>query len=139
MGLISGCRYLKVNLKAKIYIYVNSTIKRCSNKITKICLIEDFFHLPPVSTLSCEYLQEFSKTFETVLMGYSGAGGKLIHEKYQKQKSRDTVPLNKGLKLAHIPYILACKLMRIQIRFRIQLINYDVHPGWMRIRIRIFT
>ncbi len=29
---------------------------------------------------------EFSKKFETVLMGYSGAGGKLIHEKNQKQK-----------------------------------------------------
>jgi hypothetical protein len=27
-----------------------------------------------------------SKKFETVLMGYSGAGGKLIHEKNQKQK-----------------------------------------------------
>ncbi len=26
-------------------------------------------------------------------MGYSGAGGKLINEKNQKQKSRDTVPL----------------------------------------------
>jgi hypothetical protein len=25
-------------------------------------------------------------------MGYSGAGEKLIHEKNQKQKSRDTVP-----------------------------------------------
>jgi hypothetical protein len=44
-GLISGCRYLKVNLKAKIYIYVNSTIQRCPNKILKIFLIEDFFHL----------------------------------------------------------------------------------------------
>jgi hypothetical protein len=30
---------------------------------------------------------------ETVLMGYSGAGGKLIYEKNQKQKSRDIVPL----------------------------------------------
>jgi hypothetical protein len=48
--LISGCRYLKVNLKAKIYIYANSTIQRCPNKIIKIFLIEDFFHLPPVST-----------------------------------------------------------------------------------------
>jgi hypothetical protein len=38
-----------VNLKAKIYIYVTSTIQRCSNKIIKIFLIEDFFHLPPVS------------------------------------------------------------------------------------------
>ncbi len=38
------------------------------------------------STLSCEYLREFSKKFETVLMVYSGAWGKLIHEKNQKQK-----------------------------------------------------
>ncbi len=35
---------------------------------------------------TCEYLREFSKKFETVLMGYSGAGGKLIHKKNQKQK-----------------------------------------------------
>jgi hypothetical protein len=40
---ISGCRYLKVNLKAKIYIYVNSTIQMYPNKIIKIFLIEDFF------------------------------------------------------------------------------------------------
>jgi hypothetical protein len=33
MGLISGCRYLKVNLKAKMYKDVNSTIQRCPNKI----------------------------------------------------------------------------------------------------------
>ncbi len=49
MGLISGCRYLKVNLKAKIYIYANSTIQRCPNKIIKFFLIADFSHLPPVS------------------------------------------------------------------------------------------
>ena len=36
--------------------------------------------------LSCEYFREFSKKFETVLMGYSEAGGKLIDEKNQKQK-----------------------------------------------------
>jgi hypothetical protein len=30
-------------------------------------------------------------------MGYSGAGGKLIHEKNQKQKSLDTVPLDMKL------------------------------------------
>jgi hypothetical protein len=50
-------------------------------------------------------LRIFEK-FETVLMGYSGAGGKLIHEKNQKQKiswhcpfklrrkSRSTIPLS---------------------------------------------
>ena len=47
MGLISGCRYLKVNLRAKMCIYVNCTIQRCPNKIIIIFLIEDFFHLPP--------------------------------------------------------------------------------------------
>ena len=49
MATISGCRHLKVNLKAKIYIYVNSTTQRCPNKIIKIFLLEGFFHLPPVS------------------------------------------------------------------------------------------
>ncbi len=49
MRLISGWGGLKVNLKAKIYIYVNSTIQRCPNKIITIFLIKDFFHLPPVS------------------------------------------------------------------------------------------
>ncbi len=43
--------------------------------------------------MSCKYLREFSKKFETVLMGYSGAGGKLIDEKTRNEKSRDTVPL----------------------------------------------
>ncbi len=37
-------------------------------------------------TFSCQYLREFSKKFETVWKEYSGAGGKLIHEKNQKQK-----------------------------------------------------
>jgi hypothetical protein len=60
-------------------------------KIIKIFLFEDFFHLPPVSTtpvvnLELQYLREFSKKFETVLMGYSGAGGKMIHEKNQNRK-----------------------------------------------------
>jgi hypothetical protein len=80
-----------VNLKAKIYIYVNSTIQRCPNN--KIFLIEDFFHLPPVSAtpvvnleLPILYIRDFWKKFETVLMGHSGAGGKLIHKKNQKQK-----------------------------------------------------
>jgi hypothetical protein len=49
MATRSGCRHLKVNLKEKIYIYVNSTTQRCPNKIIKIFLLEGFFHLPPVS------------------------------------------------------------------------------------------
>ncbi len=44
-------------------------------------------------TLTCDYLREFSKTFETVLMEYSGAGGKLIHEKKSEAKNLVTLPL----------------------------------------------
>ncbi len=54
MGLISGCRYLKVNLKAKMYIYVNSAIRRCPNKIIKILLpvsLTPVANLPPVSAI----------------------------------------------------------------------------------------
>ena len=46
-------------------------------------------------TLTCEYLREFSKKFETALMVYSGAWGKLIHEKNQKQKISWHCPFNK--------------------------------------------
>ncbi len=42
-------------------------------------------------TLSCEYLREFSNKFETAIMVYSGAWGKLIHEKTRGRKFRDTV------------------------------------------------
>ncbi len=45
-------------------------------------------------TLTCEYLREFLKKLETVLTGYSGAGGKLIHEKNQKQKISRHCPFN---------------------------------------------
>ncbi len=57
MRTISGCWHLKVNLKAKIYIYVNSTIQRCPNKIIKIFLLEDFFHLPLVSLTPVVHLE----------------------------------------------------------------------------------
>ena len=63
MVLISGCRYLKVNLKAKIYIHVNSSIQRCPNKIIKNFLIEDFFHLPPVSAANIS--ANFRKNLKT--------------------------------------------------------------------------
>ncbi len=37
-------------------------------------------------TLNCEYLREFSKKFEMILMLFSEAWGKVIHEKNLKQK-----------------------------------------------------
>jgi hypothetical protein len=40
-------------------------------------------------------------------MEYSGAGGKLIHEKNQKQKSRDTVPLGIAFILLYFTHTLS--------------------------------
>jgi hypothetical protein len=106
MGTISGCRHLKLNLKAK-FIYLLTLPQRCPNKIIKIFLINDFVHLPPVSTtqwctLSFEYLYEFLKKFETALIVYSGAWEKLIHEKNQKSKISWHCPFN------HVQYVLIC-------------------------------
>ncbi len=66
MGTISGCRHLKLNRKANIYIYMLTLLPRGVQTKLVIFLIEDFFQLPPVSmtpvvTLSWEYLREFSK------------------------------------------------------------------------------
>ncbi len=87
---------------AKIYIYVNSITQRCPNKIINIFLLEDFFHLPPVSrhrwcNLSRKYLRKFSKKFEMAEVVYSDAWGKLIHEKNQKSKISWHCPFKHGL------------------------------------------
>ena len=89
-----------------MYICVNHTIQRCPNKIIKIFQIEDFFHLPSVSLTPVVNLElPISKKFETVLLEYSGAGGKLINEKNQKQKiSRDTVPLRLSMHKRNISF-----------------------------------
>ncbi len=70
MGTISGCRHMKVNLKAKIYVFVSSTTQRWPNKIIKIFLIEDFFHLPPVSA-NLE-LRISPRIFEKIWNGLKG-------------------------------------------------------------------
>ncbi len=74
METISGCTLPKVNLKAKIYIYVNSTTQRCPNKIIKIFQIEDYFHLPPVLTTPMVSLESqiSPRIFEKNLNGRNG-------------------------------------------------------------------
>jgi hypothetical protein len=57
MGTIPDCIHLKANLKENIYLYLNPTTQRCPNKIIKTFLIEDFFHLPPVSTTPVVHLE----------------------------------------------------------------------------------
>jgi hypothetical protein len=71
MGTISDCRHLKVTLE--IYLYINSSTQRCSKKIINTFLIEDFFHLPPVSTttevnLELQTSPRILEKFETVLV-----------------------------------------------------------------------
>ncbi len=67
-------------------------------------------NLPPVSichrccwhrwcTLTCEYLREFSKTFEMILMSLSGAWGKVIHEKNLKQQISWHCPFKRALSI----------------------------------------
>jgi len=46
-----------MNLKKKNDLYANSTTQRCPKEIVKIFLIEDFFHLPPVSTTPVVHLE----------------------------------------------------------------------------------
>jgi hypothetical protein len=91
MATISGCRHHKVNLKAKIYIYVNSTTQRWPNKIIKIFLLEDFSHLPPVSLTPVANLELriSPRIFAKIRNGANGiirGLGETDSEKNQKQK-----------------------------------------------------
>ncbi len=80
-------------------------------------------------TFTCEYLRKFSKKCETDLVGYSEAGGKLIHEKTRSKKSRDTVPLQYRCPLLvdefpifflfHIRIIQSFCTVRVLVVFRI--------------------
>ncbi len=61
-----------MNLKAKIHMYVNSASQRCPNKIIKIFLIEDFFHLQPVSTVMHLELRISPRILEKIRNGPNG-------------------------------------------------------------------
>jgi hypothetical protein len=52
--------------------------------------------MQPVSLIPVVHLDLQISPLETVLMGYSGAGGKLVHEKNQKQKISGHCPF-KGI------------------------------------------
>ncbi len=100
-----------MNLKEKNYLYVNITTQRCANKIIKkTFLIEDFFHLPPVSMTPVVHL------------GTQGFGGNLFMKKTWCRKSRGTVPLKTWLQNADLapfgPIRIRILLLKI-IFFRI--------------------
>ncbi len=103
MVTISGCSHLKLNLKAKIYIYVNSTTQRCPNKIIKIFQFEDFCHLPPVAATPVVHLELrispriFGKNSKRPYWYTQGLGGNWFMKKNRSRKSRGTVPLKGDL------------------------------------------
>jgi hypothetical protein len=86
MATISGCRNLKVNLKAKILIYVYSTTQRCPNKIIKIFLLEGFFHLPPVANLELRISPRIFEKIRNDPNGIIRGLGETDSRKNQKQK-----------------------------------------------------
>ncbi len=73
---------LQLSITDKFEIFCGSKIKIIRMILT--FMIEDFFQLPLVSTTPVVPLE---------LLVYSGAWGKLIHEKTRSQKSSDTVLL----------------------------------------------
>ncbi len=93
-----GNIYIKFCLQVHFQV---SAAWYCSNYLPPVSMTP-VANLPPVSlipvaichrcqrqrwcTLTCEYLREFSKKFEMILMLLSGAWGKVIHEKNLKQK-----------------------------------------------------
>ena len=99
---------------------VNSTTKRCPNKIIKTFQFEDFFFATGVNddnrwcTLSCEYLCEVLKKFETAIMGYSGACRKLVQEKNLKLKISWHCPFKLAqiqdlIQSASVPHSPSCR------------------------------
>jgi hypothetical protein len=99
---LSNCWQLKMNLKKRKIIYMLTLLpKGVQKEIIKILLIENVFHLPPVSLTSVANveLRISPRIFEKIRNGpkgiiREGLGGNWFMKKNQKQKSRDTVPLN---------------------------------------------
>ncbi len=96
---IKLCWQLKMNLKKNIYLYANSTTQRCPKENKEIFLIEDFFHLPLVSTTLVVHLELriSPQIFEKIWNGRNGvivASGKMIHLENLKPKISWHCPLN---------------------------------------------
>ncbi len=67
--------------------------------------------------MRCEYLRECSKTFKTTLMVYSGAWGKLVHEKNQKSKISRHCHFKPGIMLNLCMHFTRKNTYQIDVRF----------------------
>ncbi len=113
MGTISDYFHLKVNLKEKNYLFVDSSTEWCPDKIIKTFLIEDFFHFHRCQrhrwwTLSCKDLRDFPNKFENGLNGIlGGLEENWFLKKTWSQKSHDTFPFrNNAAELFAIPIVM---------------------------------
>ncbi len=81
METISGCWHLKVNLKEKNFLYVNSSTQQCPNKIIKTFLIEDILYLPTMSVTPVVHIElrisplMFAKNLKWPYWETKGVGG----------------------------------------------------------------
>ncbi len=94
MATISGCRHLKMNLKAKIYLCVYSTTQRCPNKTIKIFLLEGFFHLPLTVSNFFENSRRYSRG--KVHHWYQRHRWQICH-RYQRHRRQIFTPLSLAL------------------------------------------
>ncbi len=129
----------------------------CSNNIfLKGSLTRDFFlhcfswiSVPrapgyPIRIVStflkiCEYIHEFSKKFETALMVYSKAWGKLMHEKNQKSKISWHCPF-KGTQAWHFfKYYQGYRLRGQKWTFKTKNFCYLASKNWFCSNLEILA
>jgi hypothetical protein len=86
----SDSLHIEVNLNEKISLYVKSTNQRCTNKIIKTILIEDFFPLPP---WAANIFENFQKNSKQPKWDSQGLVGNWFMQKSWSWKSHGIVPL----------------------------------------------
>jgi hypothetical protein len=98
MDTISDYWHLKVNLKEKIYLYVNSTTQRCSKKELKLFWLKIFSFVTGVNDTggapwAANISANFRKNSKRPEWYTNGLGGKKLIKKTWSGKSRGAVPL----------------------------------------------
>jgi hypothetical protein len=84
---------LKWTWRKFFFIYVHSRTQRCPNKIIKIFLMKNFFHLPPLSMAPVVHLELriSPRIFEKDRNGPDGKLRGILMKKTRSRKSRYTV------------------------------------------------
>jgi hypothetical protein len=95
MGKISDCWHLKWISKEK-FIYMLTLLPKGVKKSVKTFLIEDFFHLPPVSTTPVMHLELLVPPliFEKIRNGPNGILRGLGGNWFMKKPEVENIPLN---------------------------------------------